>query len=152
MKAAPPHPDRVLDDASHRQGDPTSPARGEVKKEPLRLVHEPQPSDSLEAMRIEGADFGRPAYIKRHHHPVAGCGRRDDPGALGQDGCDLCRVDASLCLKKTVADGNQNGRDREPRGQARNQHHAPHPRKQRGLFGGRFARESVGHFALWNGF
>ena len=34
----------------------------------------------------------------------------------------------------------EHGRDRQRRGQARDQHHPPHPRKQRGLLGGRFGR------------
>ena len=45
-----------------------------------------------------------------------------------------------------------NGRDRQRCGKAGNQHQAPHPRKQRGLFGGRFGRNGIGHFALWGGF
>src|SRR6185437_9455259 len=67
---------------------------------------------------------------------------------LWQNGGDLGRIDASLRPEKTVADGNQNGRNRKPRGQACDQHHAPHPRKQRGLFGGRLARNGIGHSVL----
>ena len=36
-------------------------------------------------MRVEGADFGRPAYIQRHHQPVAGDAGGDDAGAFRQD-------------------------------------------------------------------
>ena len=99
-------------------------------------------------MRIVGADFGRPADIERHHHPLAGNPGRDDPGTLGQNGRHLGRIGASIRLEKTVADGDQNGRNREPRCQARNQHHAPNARKQRGMFGCRLARNGIGHFAL----
>src|ERR1700722_825321 len=102
-------------------------------------------------MRVEGADFSRTAHVQRHHYPVAGNTGGDDLRALGQYGGDLGRGNASLGAKKTVADGNQNGRDRQRRGKAGNQHQAPHPRKQRGLFGGRIGRNGLGHQAhLWN--
>ena len=42
--------------------------------------------------------------------------------------------------EKAVADGDQHGGHRQRRGQARDQHHPPHPREQRGLLGGRFGR------------
>ena len=102
-------------------------------------------------MRVEGADFSRTAHVQRHHHTVASDAGGHDLRALGQDGGDLGRSNASLGAKKTVADGNQNGRDRQRRGKAGNQHQAPHPRKQRGLFGGRIGRNGLGHQAhLWN--
>ena len=37
---------------------------------------------------------------------------------------------ASLGAEKTIADGDQNGGDRQRRGQARDQHQPPHPREQ----------------------
>ena len=63
-------------------------------------------------------------------------------GGLGGD-------DASLGAEKTVADGDQDGRDRQRRGQAGDQHHPPHPREKHGLFGGRFGRNSLGHAGLF---
>src|SRR3984957_5502217 len=102
-------------------------------------------------MRVEGADFSRTAHVQRHHDTVASDAGGHDLRALGQDGGDLGRSNASLGAKKTVADGNQNGRDRQRRGKARDQHHAPDPRKQRGLFRGRIGRNGLGHQAhLWN--
>jgi len=110
--------------------------RGEVKEEfaslagikKLRLVRKPQAPCGLQRMRVKGADFGNSAHIERHHHPVAGRGGRDDLRALRQNGRDLGRVGASLRLEKTVADGDQHGRNRNGCGKARNQHQAPHPR------------------------
>ena len=43
-----------------------------------------QLSGRFQRLRIEGADFGHPADIQRHHQPVAGDRRRDDAGALRQ--------------------------------------------------------------------
>ena len=59
---------------------------------------------------------------------------------------------ASLAAVKTVPDGDQNHGHRQRRGQARDQHHPPHPRHQRGLLGGRFGRNGIGHarLLLWN--
>ena len=75
---------------------------------------------------------------------------RDDAGALGQ-GCDNVRAGcrgASLAAVKTVPDGDQDHGHRQRRGQARDQHHPPHPRHQRGLLGGRFGRNGIGHARL----
>ena len=58
------------------------------------------------------------------------------------------RDSASLRPEKAVADGDENGRHRQRRGQARNQHQPPHPRKQGGLLGSRFGRNSFGHAKL----
>ena len=55
---------------------------------------------------------------------------------------------ASLAAVKTVPDGDQDHGHRQRRGQARDQHHPPHPRQQRGLLGGRFGRNGIGHARL----
>ena len=39
------------------------------------LVGEFQPAGGFEAMRVEGADFGGPAHLPRHHQAVAGDAR-----------------------------------------------------------------------------
>jgi 23S rRNA pseudouridine1911/1915/1917 synthase len=102
-------------------------------------------------MRVKGEDFGGAADIQRHHQAIAGDSRGDDPGPFRQRGRDVGGVGASLGAEKTVADGDQNGPDRQGRGKARNQHHAPHPRKQCGLLGCRFGRNGFGHAKLFEG-
>jgi hypothetical protein len=47
----------------------TSPAMTE-----LRLAGEFEDAGGPKRMRIEGADFGHPANVQRHHQPVAGDG------------------------------------------------------------------------------
>jgi len=100
---------------------------------------------------VKGADFGDPADLQRHHEAIAGDPGGDDPGAFRQRCRDVGGVGASLGAEKTVADGDQNGRYRQRRGKARNQHQAPHPRKQRGLLGCRFGRGAFGHVRLFEG-
>ena len=96
-------------------------------------------------MRVEGADFGGAGDIQRHHQPVAGEPGGDDTGAFRQQR----GGGASLGAEKTVADGDEDGRDRQRRGKARDQHQPPHPREQRSLFQGGFRRSNFGHARLF---
>jgi hypothetical protein len=106
-----------------------------------------QPAGGLKRMRVKGADFGHAADIERYHQAVAGDAGCDDAGAFRQRRRDVGGDNASLGAEKTIADGDQNGRNRQRRGKAGNQHHPPHPREQRGLLGGGFGRNGLGHKA-----
>ena len=63
-------------------------------------------------MHVEGTDFGGAANLQRHHEAIAGYSRGDDPGALRQRCRDVGSNNASLGAEKTLADGDQDGRDR----------------------------------------
>ncbi len=63
-------------------------------------------------MGVEGSDFRHAAYIQRHHQPVAGDAGGDDTGAPSQHRRGIGGDNASLGAEKTIADGDQDGRDR----------------------------------------